>query len=224
MCGRYTQRATPEAIAKQFHLKKPLPLFKPNYNVAPSEQVLAIRREPESGEREGVLLRWGLIPVWAKDTKIGNHCINAKCETVAVKPAFRSALKKRRCLIVADGFYEWKELGGRKQPMWIGRKDNTPFAFAGLWEYWKAEAAEAIESCTVITTEPNALMSQIHNRMPVILPAAAYDSWLDPASPETALKELLTAPVKEELYSYPVSRMVNSPKNNRPELLEPVPI
>ncbi len=224
MCGRYTQRATPEAVAKQFKLKKPPPLFIPNYNVAPSEQVLAIRREAESGEREGVLLRWGLIPWWAKDTKIGNHCINAKAETVHEKPAFRSAFKKRRCLIVADGFYEWKMLAGRKQPMWIGRKDNAPFAFAGLWEYWKAESAEAIESCTIITTEPTSLMSEIHNRMPVILPASAYDSWLDPASPDTALRELLAAPVQEELYSYPVSKMVNSPKNNRPELLEPIAV
>lgn len=230
MCGRYTQTASPELIAKQFNIDEPLPNFKANYNIAPTQNVVAIRLKAESAKRECVLLKWGLIPVWAKEAKFGNQCINAKCETVAEKPAYRSAFKKRRCLVVADGFYEWQRVGARKQPMWIGRKDKQPFAFAGLWEWWQPSAGESgtptppIESCTIITTEPNELMSAIHNRMPVILPPASYDQWLDPASQTEPLKSLLRSCPSEELHAYPVSHLVNSPRNNAPQLLEPIAV
>ena len=134
MCGRFTQTATPKVIAEQFDLDE-FPLFPPRYNIAPSQHVAAIRLNPEVAKRECVALRWGLIPSWAKDLKIGNQCINAKAETVAEKPAFRAAFKKRRCLVMADGFYEWQLQGKHKQPMWIGLRDRRPFAFAGLWEH-----------------------------------------------------------------------------------------
>lgn len=182
MCGRFSQTASPEAIALQFEVAE-LPLLKPHYNIAPSQPVVAIRIEPDTSTRKLVMLRWGLISSWAKDPKIGSQCINAKAETVAVKPSFRSAFKKRRCLVVATGFYEWQVQGRTKQPMWIGLRSKQPFAFAGLWEHWKPAEGESLETCTIITTEPNDLMAPIHNRMPVILAPAAYDQWLDPPLP-----------------------------------------
>ncbi len=220
MCGRFTQTATPEAIAEQFQVDDPL-LFKPNYNISPTQRVAVVRLNPESVKRECVLLRWGLIPSWAKDAKIGNQCINAKGETVAEKPAFRSAFKKRRCLVIADGFYEWQRLGERKQPIWIGRKDKRPFAFAGLWEHWKPAEGEPIETCAIITTEPNDLMAPIHNRMPVILAPASYIPWLDHTTPADSLKALLRPYPSAELQAYPVSTLVNNPRHNAPACLEP---
>jgi putative SOS response-associated peptidase YedK len=228
MCGRFTQTISLEALIQQFNVEEPIPLFKANYNIAPTQKIVAVRRKAESEKRECVFLRWGLIPVWAKEAKFGNQCINAKCETVAEKPAYRSAFKKRRCLIVANGFYEWQRLGDRKQPMWIGRRDKKPFAFAGLWEWWQPPAGDSetpaapIESCTIITTEPNELMSDIHNRMPVILPPSSYDEWLAPTAQTEPLKALLRSCPSEDLFAYPVSPMVNSPKINAPELLEPI--
>lgn len=135
MCGRYTQTASPQVIAEHFHLDTP-PVIQPRYNIAPSQPVAVVRLNPESAQRECVMLRWGLVPSWAKDLAIGSQCINAKAETVDAKPSFRAAFKTRRCLVIADGFYEWKPQGRRKQPMWIGLRDRRPFAFAGLWEQW----------------------------------------------------------------------------------------
>lgn len=224
MCGRFTQTATPDVIAKLFRVEGPLPLFKPSYNIAPTQRVAAVRLNPETGKRECALLRWGLIPSWAKDAKIGNQCINAKAETVAEKPSFRSAFRKRRCLVVADGFYEWQRAGERKQPMWIGRKDRQPFAFAGLWEYWKPAEGEPLETCAIITTEPNDVMATIHNRMPVLLSPASYDQWLDPATPAEPLKALLRPCPGEELHAYPVSPLVNNPRNNAPQLIEQIAV
>ncbi|MEO6308774.1 MAG: SOS response-associated peptidase [Nitrospiraceae bacterium] len=224
MCGRFTQTATPEVIAEHFHLDEP-PLFTPRYNIAPSQQVAAIRFNAETTTRECVMLRWGLIPSWAKDPKIGNQCINAKAETVAEKPSFRSAFKKRRCLVVADGFYEWQVQGTRKQPMWIGLRDRRPFAFAGLWEHWSPNDGEPIESCTIITTEPNELMQPIHNRMPVILAPSSYDQWLDPAFQNIeTLNGLLRPYPSEELTAHPVSTLVNNPRHDAPQCLEPVSV
>lgn len=222
MCGRFTQTATPEVIAAQFHVEGPMPLFKPSYNIAPTQRIITVRLNPETGKRECILLRWGLIPSWAKDTKIGNQCINAKAETVAEKPSFRAAFRKRRCLVIADGFYEWQRAGERKQPLWIGRKDRTLFAFAGLWEHWKPAEGEPLETCTIITTEPNGIMAPIHNRMPVVLAPASYDQWLDLAAPVEPLKALLRPCPGEELQAYPVSPLVNNPLNNAPQLLEPI--
>ena len=179
MCGRFSQAASPEVIAQQFDITAP-PLFTPRYNIAPSQPIAAIRIDSDTATRKLVMLRWGLIPSWAKDPKIGNQCINAKAETVAEKPSFRPAFKKRRCLVVATGFYEWQVQGRTKQPMWIGLRSKRPFAFAGLWEHWTPAEGESLETCTIITTEPNELMRPIHNRMPAILAPTAYDQWIDP--------------------------------------------
>jgi putative SOS response-associated peptidase YedK len=224
MCGRFTQTTTPEVIAQQFHVAEP-PLFKPRYNIAPSQSVAAIRIEPDTTSRKLVMLRWGLIPSWAEDPKIGLQCINAKAETVAEKPSFRAAFKKRRCLVIVTGFYEWQIQGRSKQPMWIGLKSQRPFAFAGLWEHWQPPKGTDIESCTILTTEPNALMRPIHNRMPVILSPASYDQWLDPTVQQTEpLMALLRAYSNDELMAYPVSTLVNNPRHDAPQCLEPVPV
>jgi len=224
MCGRFSQTATPEVVAQQFSLDDP-PLFKPRYNTAPSQSIVAIRIEPAITNRKFVMLRWGLIPSWAKDPKIGNQCINAKAETVAEKPSFRSAFKKRRCLVIADGFYEWQRQGAHKQPMWIGLRSKRPFAFAGLWEHWKPAEGEPVETCTIITTEPNDLMATIHNRMPVILAPASYDQWLDPTFQQAEpLKALLRPYPSEELTAFPVSTLVNNPRHDAPQCLEPVAV
>lgn len=222
MCGRFTQTASPQVIAQQFAITNP-PLFTPRYNIAPSQPIAAIRIDSDTTTRTLVMLRWGLIPSWAKDTKIGNQCINAKAETVAEKPSFRSAFKKRRCLVAATGFYEWQVQGRTKQPMWIGLRSKLPFAFAGLWEHWQPTEGEPLETCTIITTEPNDLMAPIHNRMPVILPPAAYEQWLDPAFQQIEpLKALLRPYSSEDLIAYPVSTLVNNPRHDAPQCLEPV--
>jgi putative SOS response-associated peptidase YedK len=224
MCGRFSQTASPEVIAQQFGLDDP-PLFKPRYNIAPSQPIAAILIDSDITTRKLVMLRWGLIPSWAKDPKIGNQCINAKAETVAEKPSFRSAFKKRRCLILATGFYEWQVQGRTKQPMWIGLQSRRPFAFAGLWEHWKPAEGESLETCTIITTEPNDLMAPIHNRMPVILAPASYDQWLDPTFQQAeTLKALLRPFPSEELTAYPVSTLVNNPRHDAPQYLEPVSV
>ena len=224
MCGRFSQTAAPEIIAEQFNVKEPL-LFQPRYNIAPSQSIAAILIEPDTTTRKLVMLRWGLIPSWAKDPKIGHQCINAKAETVAEKPSFRSAFKKRRCLVVATGFYEWQVQGNRKQPLWIGLKSKRPFAFAGLWEHWKPAEGEPLETCTIITTEPNELMKPIHNRMPVILAPTSYDQWLDPTFQKIeTLNGLLRPYQSEELTVYPVSTLVNNPRQDVPQCLEPVSV
>ena len=224
MCGRFSQTASPETIAQRFQLTDP-PLFTPRYNVAPSQPIAAIRIDPDTATRTLVMLRWGLIPSWAKDPKIGLQCINAKAETVAEKPSFRSAFKKRRCLVVATGFYEWQVQGRTKQPLWIGLQSKRPFAFAGLWEHWKPAEEEPLETCTIITTEPNELMRPIHNRMPVILAPMSYDQWLDPTFQHIEpLKALLRPYLSEELTAYPVSTFVNNPRHDAPQCLEPMSV
>jgi putative SOS response-associated peptidase YedK len=224
MCGRFSQTVSTDIIVEQFQVTD-LPLFPPRYNIAPSQPVVAIRIEPDTTTRRLVQLRWGLIPSWAKDPKIGNQCINAKSETVAEKPAFRSAFKKRRCLVIATGFYEWQKRGPVKQPMWIGLRGKQPFAFAGLWEHWQPAEGEPLETCTIITTEPNDLMVPIHNRMPVILAPTSYDQWLDPTFQQAEpLKALLRPYPSEELTAYPVSTLVNNPRHDAPQCLEPVSV
>lgn len=225
MCGRFSQTAKPELIVEQFKVRNPPPLFQPRYNIAPSQSVLAIRVNPDAAGRECVMLRWGLIPSWAKDPKIGHQCINAKAETVAEKPSFRSAFKTRRCLVLATGFYEWQVHGRTKQPIWIGLRSTRLFAFAGLWEQWQPPEGAPLETCTIITTEPNDLMAPIHNRMPVILAPTSYDQWLDPTFQQIdSLKALLSPYPSEELTAYPVSTLVNNPRNDTPQVLEPLSI
>ncbi len=189
MCGRFTLTDPDQDLAVQFNLPD-IPDMQPRYNIAPTQPVAAVRVSPASMVREMALLHWGLIPFWAKDRKIGNRMINARSETVAEKPAFRAAFKRRRCLVAADGFYEWQKQDGGKQPYYIRRHDGRPFAIAGLWESWKSEDEAVIESCTLLTTTPNELIRPLHNRMPVILHPKDYDLWLDLETEMTALQPL----------------------------------
>ena len=217
MCGRFTLRSNQRAIAEVFGLAD-IPLIEPRYNVAPSQAVAAIKLH--EGQRRLSFLKWGLVPSWADDPSIGNRMLNARSETVAEKPAFRSAFKKHRCLIVADGFYEWQKNGKAKQPFYIRLKDGRPFAFAGLAEHWHRDD-KTIDSCTVITTGPNELMADIHDRMPVILSPEDYDLWLDPEfQGKEKLLSLLKPYPADEMTAYPVSTIVNSPRNETPECVE----
>ncbi len=201
-------------------------VFHPRYNVAPTQEVVAVLSDGDSpGHNRAEMMRWGLIPFWAKDSKIGARMINARAETVAEKPAFRNALKKRRCLILANGFYEWKKEEKGKTPMYIVSRDKAPFAMAGLYETWKSPEDEIVRSCTIITTSANSLMEQIHNRMPVILPREAEAVWLDQSTEDDASLTALLAPYHaEEMEAYIVSTLVNSAKNDFPECLMPADI
>ncbi|MCH9013112.1 MAG: SOS response-associated peptidase, partial [Proteobacteria bacterium] len=208
MCGRYSLTTPVEAVRKVFDFPE-RPNLAPRANIAPSQDIAAVRlASGESGEvgRRFVWLRWGLIPAWAKDPAIGNRTINARAETLAEKPAFRAAFRERRCLIVADGFYEWKTEAGGKQPYRITLVDGGPFALAGLWERWAdPHGGAAIESCTIVTTEANTLIKEIHPRMPVILAPGAFDPWLDPATPGAEAQGLLGPYPSEALTYYRVS-------------------
>jgi putative SOS response-associated peptidase YedK len=221
MCGRFTLRTPAKDIAEFFDLGD-VPELRPRYNIAPTQKVAAVRLDRESEKRELAFLHWGLIPSWADDPKIGHRPINARAETVATKPSFRNAFKKRRCLIVADGFYEWRKTNDKKQPFLIHKKDDCPFAFAGLWEHWKGDE-KAIESCTIIVTEANDLMKPIHDRMPVILDPADYDLWLDPEFGDREKLEAMLRPYSGgDLESYPVSTVVNKPQNDVEKCVERV--
>lgn len=219
MCGRFTQTKPADRYARLFGLTTQM-RFVPRYNVAPTQAVLLCRNSA-SGARELVSLRWGLIPHWVKEPGTGYSTINARAETVADKPAYRDAFRQRRCLIPADGFYEWKPDRPRKQPYYIHRRDNEPFAFAGLWDRWD-HAQDRIESCTIIVTAANELVVPIHDRMPVILDPAAYSRWLDPNSDARALLSLLKPSPAGDLEAYPVAPTVNDPDNEGPELIEPM--
>jgi putative SOS response-associated peptidase YedK len=219
MCGRYTLRTSVETLAQEFEITGPLPEVPVRYNIAPTQEVAAVLSEDE--ERHLEMLRWGLIPSWAKDPGIGNSMINARSETAAEKPSFRRAFKERRCLIPADGFYEWRKENGGKQPYYIRMKDWEPFAFAGLWGIWKGNGEE-VRSCTILTTDANDLVGEIHNRMPVILPPEDYELWLDPDMRETEPLLDLMRPYREDVMeAYPVSRRVNKPSNDEPSCVEP---
>jgi putative SOS response-associated peptidase YedK len=220
MCGRYRRTTSEEEIARQYHFPIPPQLDLPiSYNIAPTENVLAIRRNPETGERTLDALRWGLIPNWAKDEKIAYKTINARVETVDTAPSYREAFKKRRCLIPADGFYEWRKVLGGKIPYHVQMKDNRPFVFAGLWEGWKPHGAEDwIRTYTIITGEPNELVREIHTRMPVILPEDKLDAWLS----GEAGKEILVPYPADEMTVWPTSPRVNTPKDDDPGILEPI--
>ncbi len=222
MCGRFSQTSSPEVVAEQFGFGD-APLFlKPRYNIAPSQPVAVVRAHSDSGKRECLLLRWGLIPLWAKDPAIGYKMINARAETVSEKPAFRGPFRNRRCLILADGFYEWQQEGRRKQPFYIRLKDRRPFAFAGLWDRWEPPGGEAVESCTILTTEPNDVLRPIHERMPVIVDPQAYNLWLDPTVQSVeAIRPILQHYPADRMEAYPVSLLVNNPHHDAPACLEP---
>jgi len=221
MCGRFTLAVElTELLAAfpDFVFPETLP---PRYNISPTQPVAVV---PNTAERRVAFFRWGLIPSWAKDSASGARMINARAETVAEKPAFRAAFRQRRCLVLADGFYEWRNEPGQraKTPFLIRMASGQPFAFAGLWEVWQPEAGEPLHSCTILTTEPNALVAPIHDRMPVILPPAAYAQWLAPQpTPADDLHGLLRPYPAEALVAFPVSRLVNSPQNDLPACIEP---
>jgi putative SOS response-associated peptidase YedK len=189
------------------------------YNVAPTQNILGVRAT--SDEREMTFFKWGLIPSWAKDTSMGARLINARSETVEEKPSFRQAFKQRRCIIPADGFYEWQRTGGKKQPFFFRMRDERPFGFAGLWERWEGETGQAINSCTILTTEANDVLRPVHDRMPVILRPDDYELWLDvDARKQDLVKELLRPYAAEEMLGYPVGASINSPRNQGAELIE----
>jgi len=222
MCGRYTLRASPAQIAEVFALFRE-PEVAPRYNIAPGQTVAAVMFDVDRSPREVVSLKWGLVPSWAKDPKIGYRTINARADTVASKPSFRAAYKRRRCLIPADGFYEWKKLDEkRKQPFLITGCDDRPFAFAGLYEHWDAPDGGSLDTCTIITTEANEPMSQLHNRMPVILAEEDFGTWLDPAQDPADVLALLRSAPDDLLKFTPVSTLVNNPRNECPECVAPV--
>lgn len=221
MCGRFTLTVDPDQLREEFNFVSLPDQLTPRYNVAPSQPVAVI---PNDGKNKLDFFTWGLIPSWAKDPEIGNRLINARAETLIEKPSFRNAFRRRRCLIPADGFYEWKAdpEGKSKMPMYIRLRSGRPFAFAGLWENWNSPDGSQILSCTIITTTPNELMQTIHNRMPVILPPSAYQAWLQTDAVEVdRLQALLVPYATSEMIAYPVSRLVNSPNNDLPACIEP---
>ncbi len=221
MCGRFTLHL-PIEILEQIFESLIIRDIQPRYNIAPTQQVAAVRAYPD-GTVHLEHLKWGLIPSWAKDPSIGSRMINARSETVAEKPAFRSALKNRRCIIPANGFYEWQSVGGKKKPLYVRLKDNIPMMFAGLWDHWKAMDGNVIESCTIVTTTANSLIKPLHDRMPVILEAKDIDIWLDlhVTDPEQ-LNPLFKSFPSEKMEMYPVSDSVNSPRNDASECIVPL--
>jgi putative SOS response-associated peptidase YedK len=221
MCGRFVLFSSPEELREAFAVQQVRFQVEPSYNVAPTQNVAVVV------QREGVntleKMRWGLIPAWAKDPAIGSRMINARAETVAEKPSFKRPLKDRRCLVVADGFYEWQKTGQAKIPMFIRLKSGQPFGFAGLYDVWTSPEGEAVASCTIITTSANDLMQPIHDRMPVILPRSQQSTWLNPAIQTAAdVLPLLVPYAAADMEAYPVSRLVNSPENNSPDCIRPV--
>ncbi len=222
MCGRFARKSTQQVLADWFGVElEDMPWFAPTYNAAPQSVQPVVRLGRDSGSREFALLRWGLVPFWAKDPKTGYSTFNARSEDVAGKPAYREALKKRRCLVPADAFYEWQRLDPKtKHPFAIGLKSGQPCAFAGLWDRWQPKEGEPLETFTILTTDPNAVMEPIHNRMPVILEPRDYDRWLEPGDPARPPVDLLRPFPADEMRAWPVSDRVGNVRNNDPQLLE----
>ncbi len=219
MCGRYTLSTPGELVAELCGLEV-APRLEPRYNIAPTQEAAVVRRL--GGRRRLDLLRWGLVPYWARDPGIGNRLINARSESAADKPSFRDSFKRRRCLVPADGFFEWRKSSAGKQPYLVRLRDGAPFAFAGLWDRWVPHDGEPVESFTILTTAPNPLVAELHDRMPVILPPAGFESWLAGETPQRRLAQLLTAYPAGEMESYPVSDVVNRPANDTPRCVEPL--
>ncbi len=224
MCGRFARRSTREVLADWFGVDlEDLPPFDPSYNVAPQSVQPVVRLGRDTGDREFALMRWGIVPFWAKDAKIGYTTINARAEEVAAKPAFREALRKRRCLVPADAFYEWERSDPKdRHPFAIALANDEPYAFAGLWESWQPREGEPLETFTILTTDANEAVEPIHNRMPVILDPKDYDRWLQPAAPERLPVDLLHPFPAERMTAWPVSNRVGNVRNNDPELLATV--
>ena len=219
MCGRFISYHSSSEIAPAFNLAN-VPELEPRYNIAPTQEVATIISSKTSNKHEFKWLRWGLIPHWAKDKSIGNKLINARAETVAQKPSFRSPFKHSRCLIITSGFYEWQKQDSGKQPFLIQPTDSLPFAMAGLWSTWNKDG-ETINTCTIITTEANEVMTPIHRRMPVILQSDRYDLWLDSTVKQPEFLQPLLQPYdSDRLKVYPVSTLVNNPRNDSPECMK----
>jgi putative SOS response-associated peptidase YedK len=224
MCGRFTLYSSPVVLAREFELGA-LPLLFPRYNIAPTQPIALVRRSVETGAHEWALARWGLVPSWADDVKIGQRMINARSETVADKPSFRSAFRRRRCLIPADGYYEWQQPaagGSGKRPFYIRRVDQRPLAIAGLWESWQAPDGTPLETCTLLTTAANDRLRTIHDRMPVFLDEPSRHLWLDPETPSPALIQLLHPAADELFATLEVSSRVNNPRHESPDCIEPL--
>jgi putative SOS response-associated peptidase YedK len=223
MCGRYTLKSRADVIAETFGVPVP-PTLPERFNIAPSQQVLAIREQPDSHQRELVALQWGLVPFWADDPEIGSRMANARSETAPTKPAFRASFRSRRCLIVADGFYEWQARNGKKQPYYIRLKSGRPFGIAGLWDRWEKQG-KPLETCTILTCDANEPMLTIHDRMPVVIPPESFAVWLDPAEHDPGkLARLLRPFHPDEMTAYPVSTLVNNVRNDSAKCIEPVEI
>jgi putative SOS response-associated peptidase YedK len=223
MCGRYRLSRRKEMIEEYFSTVSGEDDWNPRYNIAPTQPVPVIRQNPKEPRRELSLLRWGLIPSWAKDSSIGAQTINARTETANTKPAFRDALKSRRCLIPADGFYEWQRRDKAKQPYCFEVNDGELFAFAGLWDRWKDPNGQWIKSCSILTTTPNAVASSVHDRMPVILDPDNYDLWLDPGMTNVeAVSEMLKPYDARQMRCYPISTRINHVANDDAECSTPV--
>jgi putative SOS response-associated peptidase YedK len=226
MCGRFTLYVSPELIADLFGLAEP-PVLVARYNIAPTQPVGLVRIDPHTKARTWALAHWGLIPSWSKDPSAAARMINARAETVPEKPSFRAAFRRRRCLIPASGFYEWKPVETGKQPHYILPADDRPFGFAGLWERWTSPDGSEIESCTILTTDANELMAPVHNRMPVILAPDDYAAWLGTGVDDTpaalaTLQHLFRPYPSEGMKLYPVSTYVNNPRNDREACVKPV--
>jgi putative SOS response-associated peptidase YedK len=226
MCGRFALISPGDALIEQFGLNPEistsLSSLSPRYNIAPTQPIAAIRLTPDQQSRELTFFRWGLIPSWAKDMKMSSRMINARSETVAEKPSFRAAFKRRRCLIPADGFYEWQRQGSKKQPMYIHARNQELFALAGLWETWHAADGSVIESCTILTTQPNELIKPIHNRMPVIIEPPDYSLWLNPEPQPDRAMHLLRPYPADQMAAHAVSTVVNNVRNDTPECIAPL--
>ena len=222
MCGRFYLDVKREQLQEHYEVPEVPDDLIPRYNIAPSLDILAVRESP-GHVREFARLHWGLIPSWAKEEKTHYSMINARAETVASKPAYRNAFRRRRCLIPASGFYEWKPEGKTKQPYAVEMKEHGLFSMAGLWEHWEGDNGKVIESCNIIVTDANAVLKAIHDRMPAIINPDDYELWLDPESQDQErLLDLLRPFPAAAMHAYPVSRKVNSPANDEPSLIEPI--
>ena len=223
MCGRFARKSTQDLLTEWFGIElEDMPWFAPSYNVAPQSVQPVVKSNRDTSAREFALLRWGLVPFWARDPKFGYSTINARAEEAATKPAFRDALKKRRCLVPADAFYEWQRIDPKnKRPFAFAMKSGEPFAFAGLWDRWQGKDNETLETFTILTTDPNELMEPVHNRMPVIVEPKDYERWLDPETNDRPPVDLLRPYSAERMRSWPVDQRVGNVRNNDAALLEP---
>jgi putative SOS response-associated peptidase YedK len=221
MCGRFTRSSPPRAIAEELGVDvDPLLAEGPRFNVCPSENVLVVARGKDDVAKAG-WMKWGLVPWFAEDAKSGPRAINARAETLATNRTFREPFQRRRCLVVADGFYEWRRIGAERFPMYFRLRSRRPFVFAGVWDRWKPKDGDPLVSCAIVTCAPNGLVAPVHDRMPVIVPPSARDGWLAADAAPRALTGILRPYPESEMEAYPVSRLVNTPKNDGPECIQP---